>query len=259
MTDTLRNHFVKYGGIYILAFLLSISCASPQPTGPGFWLLSAPSSPEEYCFVKISSIPEGADIYEMYPDATLGEKLGTTPMTLRVGFAWRRYSHGVYHSMTMWGPGCCWDGTGIGARVRLSFAAVKQGYATEFFTKTILPYRVGEFPSGTTVTIPLRAISGGDAPSAGQQQQQQQQTVVLDGANQTSNASRGTVMVTSSIEGSEVFVDGLLVGNSPVSLPLEAGIHVIEVKKDGYTTYKRELRVLAGGSTTLVADLAKSP
>jgi hypothetical protein len=88
-----------------------------------------------------------------------------------------------------------------------------------------------------------------------QQQQQQQQTVVVPGAG-SADAS-GQVTVSSTPDSADVYVDGLYVGNSPATLPLSAGVHVVEVRKSGFVTWKRELRVLKESATTLRAELQK--
>ncbi|MBM4119056.1 PEGA domain-containing protein, partial [bacterium] len=90
-----------------------------------------------------------------------------------------------------------------------------------------------------------------------QQQQQQQQTVVIPGAAQPGGQQTGTVIVSASVEGADIYVDGLFVGNAPANLKLSEGVHVIEVKKDGYETFKRELRVFAAGEVSLKAELKK--
>lgn len=93
--------------------------------------------------------------------------------------------------------------------------------------------------------------------SSGGQQQQQQQTVVLPGARDSGAAQRGTVLVTSEPPDAEVSADGVFVGNTPANLKLDSGIHIIEVKLDGYKTYHKELRVLADSELSLKAQLGK--
>jgi hypothetical protein len=91
-----------------------------------------------------------------------------------------------------------------------------------------------------------------------QQQQQQQQTVVMPGGTGgEKEAGQGTVIVSATPENCEVCVDGIFVGNAPTNLKLSEGIHVIEVKKEGYETFKRELRVLKGSDVVLRAELQK--
>ncbi len=84
-----------------------------------------------------------------------------------------------------------------------------------------------------------------------QQQQQQQQTVIMPGGGGDKEAGQGTIIVSATPENCEVCVDGMFVGNAPTNLKLSEGVHVIEVKKEGYETFKRELRVLKGSEVVL--------
>jgi len=47
------------------------------------------------------------------------------------------------------------------------------------------------------------------------------------------------------------------VGNVPVNLKPDAGMHIIEVKLNGHQPYRRELRVLAGSERNLKVQLEK--
>lgn len=92
-----------------------------------------------------------------------------------------------------------------------------------------------------------------------QQQQQQQQTVILQGnmPDSINNKGYGTVLVSSLPENGDVYLDGIFVGNAPTKLTLKEGIHVIEVKKDGFESFKRELRILTNSELSIRAVLDK--
>lgn len=144
--------------------------------------------------------------------------------------------------------------------VILTVAAVKEGYAPEILSKEIFTIRAGSgsYPDNRVVaiTIPLRSL--GEDRGRGQsqqQQQQQQQTVVVPGQQRPAAEASGTVVVSANIDGAEVYVDGVFVGNAPATLKLKEGIHIIEVKKHGYQPFKRELRVLANSEVALRAIL----
>jgi hypothetical protein len=55
----------------------------------------------------------------------------------------------------------------------------------------------------------------------------------------------------------EVFADGSFVGNSPARLRLSEGSHVVEVKKDGFKPYRREITVTEGSELNLNLALVK--
>ena len=64
------------------------------------------------------------------------------------------------------------------------------------------------------------------------------------------------INVDASVPHAEVFVDGGLVGTTPlIELPLPAGKHVLEVRKSGFTTWKREIEMLEGAKTRFFAEL----
>ena len=67
----------------------------------------------------------------------------------------------------------------------------------------------------------------------------------------------GLVRISSNVDGSEVYLGGKFVGNAPVILKLQAGDYVVEVSKQEYKKYVRELRLLAGADVTFRAELAK--
>jgi len=53
----------------------------------------------------------------------------------------------------------------------------------------------------------------------------------------------------------EVYVDGEFRGTAPVTLQLPAGTHEVEFKLAGFTTWSRELTVVAGDDTRVTATL----
>jgi hypothetical protein len=65
--------------------------------------------------------------------------------------------------------------------------------------------------------------------------------------------------IESSVPNADVYVDGKFVGNAPLpNYRLPIGTHVVEVRADGYISWKRELTVVSGGQTRIVATLQRS-
>lgn len=62
--------------------------------------------------------------------------------------------------------------------------------------------------------------------------------------------------VTSSPAGAEIEVNGNFVGNTPSAIHLEPGEYTVAVKKNGYTSWERKVKI-NGGNVTLVAELEK--
>lgn len=76
------------------------------------------------------------------------------------------------------------------------------------------------------------------------------------GKESTSNQT-GSVNITSSDDGSEIYVDGSFMGNAPAKLQMSPGAHQIEVKKPGMSDYARKITVTPGSELTLRAVLEK--
>ena len=239
--------------------LLSAGCITLGPE---------PTSPEHVLQVHVDSIPSGADLYAVSPeDGMIGARIGRTPCDVEIGLALRRYvgtGTPVYNDLWHWSPGGCLeveavprpDGVWSDFHLWLHCAAATRGYHTEKVRAKIgevIPYR--PLPEGAAMTIPLRPGAGNGTGPPGQQQQQQQQTVIIGTTTPAQGAAFGTVFVTCPVEGAEIAVDGLFVGNAPATLRLKEGIHVIEVTKPGHHPYKRDIRVLGGAELTLRAQL----
>jgi hypothetical protein len=68
----------------------------------------------------------------------------------------------------------------------------------------------------------------------------------------------GTVSLTTTPDGAEVYVDGQFYGNSPATLKLKPGKHTIGVKLSGYKDRSREMSTDSGSESHLSATLEKS-
>lgn len=66
-----------------------------------------------------------------------------------------------------------------------------------------------------------------------------------------------TVALTSTPDSADVYVDGHFYGNSPASLKLKPGNHMIAVKLAGFKDWSRELTTEAGSDVHLTATLEK--
>jgi hypothetical protein len=68
---------------------------------------------------------------------------------------------------------------------------------------------------------------------------------------------RGTVTVTSTPDGGDVYADASFVGNAPAVLKLPEGKHTIKVSMAGLKDWTREIAVLSGSQVRLTAALQK--
>lgn len=74
----------------------------------------------------------------------------------------------------------------------------------------------------------------------------------------TTPSGTGSLMVTSTPAGANVFIDNAFVGISPVTVPgVAAGTHTVSMKLDGYQEYSVSTQVNSGAVSTVSAALSK--
>jgi hypothetical protein len=66
-----------------------------------------------------------------------------------------------------------------------------------------------------------------------------------------------TVTVKSTPPGADITVDGKFMGNTPSTIQLSPGDHVVEVEKEGLRPWQRGMTITAGGNITIDATLDK--
>ena len=74
---------------------------------------------------------------------------------------------------------------------------------------------------------------------------------------QSAPSSAARLSVTSNPDGADIEIDGAFMGSSPSSLQLDPGNHKVVIKKSGYKTWERTLRV-GGGEVNIKAELEKN-
>jgi serine protease Do len=92
-------------------------------------------------------------------------------------------------------------------------------------------------------------------------------TAGLVQANMKSNAAVSedasaallNVVMTSNPDGAEIEVDGVMLGNTPATIPLAPGKRAVTISRKGYKPYQRTIQVLSGASQTVAAELEPEP
>lgn len=69
--------------------------------------------------------------------------------------------------------------------------------------------------------------------------------------------SRVPVSIQSRPDFADVYLNGKFVGSTNFEQRLAPGVHVIEIRREGYGSWRRELTVTAGNPTRVVALLDK--
>lgn len=75
---------------------------------------------------------------------------------------------------------------------------------------------------------------------------------------QAAPASSAELVVSSSLTGAEIELDGAFVGSTPSTIGVSAGDHTIDVAKSGYKTWERKIKVTSG-KVEISAELEAVP
>jgi hypothetical protein len=118
---------------------------------------------------------------------------------------------------------------------------VRDGYATEERRISITASRPAQ-----SVTVPLSPVRAAESrPPA-------------PAASGTVGRYFGALAVESRPPGASVFVDGKLVGTTPIQLPsVNAGEHVVRLEREGYRRWSSSVRVVASELNRVTASLEK--
>lgn len=107
---------------------------------------------------------------------------------------------------------------------------------------TVSPPRLGQGALLTANIIPLAS---------------QVQNPVTEAAIVSPSSDSAMVAVNSVPEGAEITVDGKYVGNTPSTLRLAPGDHVVRIEKPGFAIWQRDVSTTAGSSLTIAPALEK--
>jgi hypothetical protein len=151
---------------------------------------------------------------------------------------------------------------------------VKGGSHTGAMTGAIVATAIVFFPAaplflfmkGKDITIPkgteITAYINGDVP-LDPRKFQPQDTAKTEAATSSTPVAASAENMPSTIElkstpdGAEISIDGKYVGNTPTTLHLTVGDHLIKFEKPGFKPWERTLTITQGESTTIPAALEK--
>jgi hypothetical protein len=151
---------------------------------------------------------------------------------------------------------------------------VKGGSHTGAMTGAIVATAIVFFPAaplflfmkGKDITIPkgteITAYINGDVP-LDPKKFQPQDTAKTEAATSSTPVAPSAENMPSTIElkstpdGAEISIDGKYVGNTPTTLHLTVGDHLIKFEKPGFKPWERTLTITQGESTTIPAALEK--
>jgi PDZ domain/PEGA domain len=134
----------------------------------------------------------------------------------------------------------------ISQREKERLAAKGKGWAVVTITPIHSPESESVENPSTTPQTSLDTVPPAGPPAV--------QTTGLKPFPAQSSVLTSTVRVTSTVPGAEIFVDEDFVGNTPSTINVAAGKHVITIKKSGFPQWVRIVN-FSGGLVTLDADL----
>jgi hypothetical protein len=113
-------------------------------------------------------------------------------------------------------------------------------------------------PKGTQITAYVEGNMNLDARAFHTEAGQDNPVAVsIRDEGEGAGAGLANIAISSTPAGAEILLDQSFVGNTPSSLSVTAGEHLISVKKMGYQDWDRKIRV-SGGNVNLAAELVKS-
>lgn len=70
-------------------------------------------------------------------------------------------------------------------------------------------------------------------------------------------SNKGTITVDSYPSQADVYINGEHIGTTPLSKSLKIGKYIVEVKKEGYKVYSKEIEIKIGKETIVIANLER--
>ncbi len=102
----------------------------------------------------------------------------------------------------------------------------------------------------------LQAIGPPPHRTAGMSERDTLEAVMgSDTATRIKHGKTSNVILQSSPEGADAYVDGYFVGDTPITVPVASGLYRVSIRQWGYQTWKRALTVVAGRKISLDAIL----
>lgn len=233
-----------------LAVVVLAACESPAAVRP-------PDS-EHTIWVRIESSPNGAALYAPTSDGSPPvARIGETPCVVAVDLNWQtKWFKKRWELISVWSPGgVCYarfrmDDAGYDLFLRV--VAMKNGYReqTADLPMALLKYPGPDWsgrkdwPAQARVTIALDPLpASGGASDTSSSAPVARRVIVADSESARGDGTSGTLTVHADVDAAQVYVDGRLVGVTPVQAVVKDGVHMLEVRKPGHHPVRREITV----------------
>jgi hypothetical protein len=215
-------------------------------------------------FVAINSSPPG--VLLTTPADLSGKGIGVTPFVLVLNVSWERNWNGMHwRRIHVQSPGnACraeFDARGT-CHLVLNFTASKPGFKTQHFEveAAALPppgfFWSGrdDWPLKSSLQIELEKSESESAPAV---QEEKASTVVIAKNETSKDMSR--ILVTSPESNAEIFLNDQRVGMAPLNLLLQPGTYRLQVRKQGFAPFQKEIVIQGNTEERLDAVLSPLP
>lgn len=230
-----------------------------------------PEQPDHTIFVYVDSTPQGARLLGPVTGTetnAVEPDIGITPLTVVVALKWERsrWDKRKWESLSVWSPGnvctAVYSKASGSYDLFLTLKTEKDGFEPSAVHSkiTTLPKPgagwggMDDWTVKELLTIPLTPLQ---KPAAAKKEKPAEPSTTVFAKNpDNGRLELGTLILTSNIEGADVLVDGEQAARTPTKLMLQAGPHVIEVRKSEYQTFKTEVDIKINSETTFKALLS---
>lgn len=154
---------------------------------------------------------------------------------------------------------------GVGSSARKAKTYELQGPDLIYQVDYCGAFQAGQFTPGQVVEFRVSAGEGrlyirhdGNKEYSCQLEGTRKPDAQHEEAAQSAAVSTAQLSIASIPDGADIEIDGSFVGNTPSDLKVPEGDHSVVVKKSGYKNWERKMKVVAGSSIRVNAEMERS-
>lgn len=235
----------------LIAGLLAVFSGLLRP-GPAYARITPDA--EHTIWIQIDSIPSGAALHApSTEEGVRGPRIGTTPCVIAVDLKWgRRWFVKKWDNLWLWSPGDICYATlqpDSSYDLFLDLTLVKDGFREQVVDARILTLKhpgkdwAGRvaWPTQARFMTELIALTTQQGTAAKPAREPARRVIMADSQDDGAIGAAGTLTVHANVDSAQVLLNGRTVGATPLQVVLKEGLHVLEVRKPGYHSLRREI------------------
>lgn len=106
--------------------------------------------------------------------------------------------------------------------------------------------------------VKSEATKGAEEQTVANNTAEPRTTTGSQSVSESANSSNAELAITSTPPGADIEIDGSFVGNTPSNISIATGDHTITIKKVGFKSWERKMKV-SGGKVNIAAELEAAP